>query len=323
MLVCTCTVSVTIHLILSYLASKLLAQSDNMLAMPMVYSVSGVVFGGLVLNTKVTALALLSFFIFHIMLHRLQQENRKHSSRWLIIILECLAFVTGMIAAHWPWINWYHDQTGRWLPSAWPSTVMLERFPFVRMAVMRPWWHYLLALLQVAPMHLVGLVFGCLTVPLSFYQLTLSAQTTKAEDGQRKQQYVPVLLLLVAAMGFLGGLTLLGALGAGFQIRFLLPMVPFCSILTAIALDMMSKSDDVIVQVAEMVVWITIVYGALMSFYYGILYPTAFADIEHSLATIIGGILRSPYNTAEQSKDVSIQVLGALKHFGLYQPRRN
>lgn len=97
--------------------------------------------------------------------------------------------------------------------------------------------------------------------------------------------------MLVAAVGFVGGLTVLGTLGAGFQMRFLLPMVPFTCILTAAALDKMRKSENTVVQMAEMIMWTAIVYGAIMSFYYGILYSTAFADIEYSLAAITGGLL--------------------------------
>ena len=51
-------------------------------------------------------------------------------------------------------------------------------------------------------------------------------------------------------------------------------------------------------------------------FYYGILYPTMFADFDYNIYDIIQKILENPYHIPP-TKDDFLQISMFMKHFGL------
>lgn len=120
---------------------------------------------------------------------------------------------------------------------------MLETAPFVAKAVGRPWWFYLHTLLWLSPLHLVGLLFVAVLVA---HLCGFLCPTAQSACGQRSchscdsRQLLTVRLLVFSLwpIGFLGGLTLMGSRGSGFQSRFLLPLLPATCILVAAAVTM-------------------------------------------------------------------------------------
>jgi len=161
-----------------------------------------VFFGGIALNCKISALALLPFLLTWSLLQRLVvQLSQIGANLWAVatwevplpaalawlgkakvgsgdkggvlrvrlnvvvedVLAHWLAFAPGTALAHGPWVLLYWLYTARCLPNAWPSPTMLARSPFLQAAAARPWHSYLAVLARVSPVHLVGLAFGAAT----------------------------------------------------------------------------------------------------------------------------------------------------------------
>ena len=118
-------------------------------------------------------------------------------------------------------------------------------------------------------------------------------------------------VLSVWPLSFLLGLTVLGAAGAGFQSRFLIPALPATAVLTAFVAGASAESS-----VSGGIVLLLVVVGAFHTFYYCILYPTLFADFELSIADIIALILSSPLQPIESRTALS-EVANFMTHHGL------
>jgi len=116
-------------------------------------------------------------------------------------------------------------------------------------------------------------------------------------------------------LSFLFGLTCLGIAGGGYQTRFLLPIFPATSILSGYCVMTSICEGNVFSLVVQVLL---IVYGAMHTLYYGILYPPLFADIDYSLVDIINGILANAY-VPPNSKDSFLFVIEHMKHYGLYR----
>eukprot|EP01034_Spumella_vulgaris_P027783 gene27783-34553_t len=92
--------------------------------------------------------------------------------------------------------------TGRYTPNAWPSSTMLKNSPFVLKAVNQPFHFYLTVLCR--------------------------ANSTTNNDNFTAMSKIVVYSLWPAS--YLLCLTLLGVRGAGYQSRFLLPLLPATAI---------------------------------------------------------------------------------------------
>lgn len=143
------------------------------------------------------------------------------------------------LATHLPWVLWcvprsnasaheadddrvprlgcpglarYHEQTGRWLPSALPSASMLSSSPLVAAAVTRPWHFYPTAILSLHPSFLLGFL---------------------ALPNERR------LCGIAACCGTLLAclLVVAGPLQGGAQLRFALPISPLLAVLTGAAIQ--------------------------------------------------------------------------------------
>jgi hypothetical protein len=260
------------------------ANGDGFLGPLAATALSGAVYGGLCLNTKLTNLALLPFLLAWSVVEycatqsdsgqdlglsadsgpargtrsktsrvsrasasRVDCSPAPHRSRsftglspssspspspfaakpkWFYALMIMTSFLAGTALTALPWLAHYRQQRGRWLPSAWPSKALLERFPFVLAATRRPaLTFYLQSLAALSPLVLAGLL---LAVLLQLH-LLLCLLRYRAPG---------LLALRVAALalwplGFWAGHVVLGLLGAGCQMRFLLPCVPPCAVLVA------------------------------------------------------------------------------------------
>ena len=111
-------------------------------------------------------------------------------------------------------------------------------------------------------------------------------------------------------LGVLGGHTFIGVIGGGYQSRFLLPMIPPCCILTALAWN--SKREELIIPFV-----LCICYGVMGSLFYGVMFSPLFADFENSIFGIIFNvILRSPVHPLS-SQFTATEVASFMKHYGV------
>jgi hypothetical protein len=344
------------------------AKSTSMLLLYLRTILSGYLYGLFALNTKITALALIPGMICWIV------YQHQHHLTISSLLLEIMTWFIAIFSGYFPWLYWYHQQTGRWLPSAWPSKNMIERFAFVRTAVNRPWYFYVVTLNQLSPFHLIGFGLGIITIgylfirwfytlwrrliscqkehdyahkktdeividnPVGSHPLVSSHETIKRNNNQYFIDLCyRIAINAIPSLGYFGGLNLIGILGGGYQMRFLLPALPMTVILAAIAIEfMMTSQHSMLIYMLQkqhcfswlqtigwfmnmimINVWFYLLMFsmAILGFYYGGQYASFYADIDTSLIEIVGSILQSPYR-AFTSRDVMTTALEAMKHCG-------
>lgn len=202
--------------------------------------------------------------------------------------------------------------TGRLLPNAWPSKKMIEQSLYLQKAMDRSVAAYFIDLFKFSPLQLLGMLFGVITI-VAFVLYTLSELRMGTISNQKKKVSLysksGIKLLALASfslwpLGFVGGLTLIGGLGGGFQIRFIVPIIPATSILASIAIE----SSDTMLQP---VIALLLSYGGMHCLYYAVLYSPLSADMHMTIFDIIRVILESPYEAPPVS-DIKF-----MKHFGM------
>jgi hypothetical protein len=104
-------------------------------------------------------------------------------------------------------------------------------------------------------------------------------------------------------LGFVAGLTLIGGLGGGFQIRFIVPILPATSVLASFAVT--SATD-----LAKPLAAVLLAYSGMHCLFYAVLYSPLFADMHATVFDIIRTILETPY-------EPPVSDIGFMKHFGL------
>ena len=107
------------------------------------------------------------------------------------------------------------------------------------------------------------------------------------------------------------GMTVLGSVGAGFQTRFLLPILPATAILAGVPMALSSQNS-----ISLLLGLFFLCYMCLHTLYYGVLFSPLFADLDHSLLDILKIILSHPYYKPPD-KDSFIGILNFVRHFGL------
>ena len=118
-------------------------------------------------------------------------------------------------------------------------------------------------------------------------------------------------ILSLWPLGFLGGLTIIGILGAGFQVRFILPAIP-----PLIFIFAMSFRNQEINSLEYGVYMVFLGYCAMNCLFMGIMYAPLFADLDVSVAEVVEGVLGNMY-AAPASREAFQAVLGFMAHFGL------
>ena len=197
---------------------------------------------------------------------------------------------------------------------------MISNSTFLQGAINKSAGAYFRLLLNTSPIHLVGLMYAL--------GLLLYSKTVLGPNENRLKNSVNIIAIISWPLCFLVGLSTLGFLGAGFQSRFLLPMLPLTSILSALPVfycdnfysptrDRESLSFTKIHRNSNgIIVIVLILFGALHTLYYGVLFPTLFADLDYSIFEVIQVILNSPVQSIS-SKNVLDETFRFMKHYGL------
>lgn len=216
---------------------------------------SGLAFGLLVLNCKVTGLALLPFLVLTMAYSVwIAHANTSTQGGTNISALPVLArlrlllrlsagpvsmFLLGALCSHGPWLWCYYRATGRLLPNAWPSPALIARHPFLQRAIAHPPHYYLATLLRFSPVMLVGLLAAAVRPLVVWY----AHKKTRVGSRSEVRKAWWCVCLAVWPASFLAGLTLLGVCGAGYQARFLLPLVPATAVLSALHLTTVTSAS--------------------------------------------------------------------------------
>lgn len=185
---------------------------------------------------------------------------------------------------------------------------MLRHSKFVAAAVAKPYHYYFSTLSVFSPIHIVGLAVGVILSGRIALKLFFVCDQTWAKFYSRQDDIIAVLLLW--PLGFLVGLTILGVLGAGFQTRFLAPILPATSILGSYCA--INGQHTMFIGLFSLL----LAYSAIHFFVYGILLAPLLADLDYSVWNIIYTIIISPYHSPETT-DKFVDVLKFLKHYGI------
>lgn len=206
---------------------------------------SGAMTGVLVLNCKVTGVALIPFLGLSV-LYSLQLGivgtggDKNKLSVVDRVLMPGLLYSVGVVLTHGPWVLCYYTITGRLLPNAWPSPTLIARNVFLQRAVSHSPSYYISILLRFSPIMIVGMLAAVVRPAVVWYKHKKAGVGTRSE--LRKAWWL--VLLSTWPLGFLLMLTTLGVLGAGYQARFILPIIPATSILSALHLTRLTAPSD-------------------------------------------------------------------------------
>lgn len=122
-------------------------------------------------------------------------------------------------------------------------------------------------------------------------------------------------------LAFLLALTVLGAAGAGFQARFLLPALPGWAILASVFVTLIEDSGQVAERSSLVTLWTSIfsmlfIWAAIHAFYYGVLAAPLYADVEKHLLQILRDMLSSSLPVVESRESAHV-LRQYMQHFGL------
>ena len=277
---------------------------------------SGILYGVLALNTKLTNLALVPFLLAYSCIHYLKKTlplNRQSILRvsyHLFILFIC--FFVGMVAGYGPWLLLYYSRTGRWMPNAWPSQKMIENSVYLQEALNRPFYHYMTVISKISPTH----TFGCCLLLMNLFgsvwkmvhKMTNDKSCNLLSTDSEVLHNLEYWILFLWPFGFLLGYTLVGMRGGGYQTRFILPILPATSIITAIGVEKFREASPI--------VYTLIAIGCMHLMFYGIMFYPMFADFEFNVFDVITTILSSPQH-ALNSHESYQQAFKFMRHFGL------
>ena len=203
--------------------------------------------------------------------------------------------------------------TGRFIPNAWPSSKMIENSAYLQGAMQKHWFSYLTGLFAISPVHVLGLLYVAVLLPRAVLNLRafLKARRERVTTALSLQCGNDLAAIVFSAwpLAFVAGLTLIGVLGGGFQMRFMLPILPATSILAAIVIVNAGPNVTPLVCVLCCI-------SMLHLFYYSVLYPPLFADIDISVFEILAHLLSSVLDD-QQSKEVTYKMFQTMRHYGL------
>lgn len=188
---------------------------------------------GLAALAKLTALILVPVFLFAVL--RTDSTWRERGASMLSIFLP-----VGLLVV--PWMVVFYAQSGVFIPS-WvkPDEKLMEIFPFLRVAVARPWYYYLGTLPLIMPLALVPV-------------WVLARE--RALWGNR-----PIQIAVAWFSIILLAQTLLGAEGYGFQMRHIAPAVSAVYVLVLLAL--LERERPALLMVCGFAILVGAVTGAM------------------------------------------------------------
>lgn len=327
-LVMTVTVATAVHMLL---INRSMSSSSIVV---MLYSfTSGITYCLLVLYTKVTGLAILPCLLVYTCL-QYRSSNRTSNT----IIAAVIAMILGVIVAYAPWCYLYYYYAGRLLPNSWPSQSMKAGNAFIMKMVNKPCYTYVKVIATIAPIYLIGLVHSIYAyvqlVRTLFTTIPSSSTVARSDDSvddsiddsindksmiSAYATSIDVLFLSLPAWGLLSGLSLLGALGAGYQTRFLLPCLPALCIASSLSLHhcFISSSSHGSINIVMMTfAIICICIGCFHALYYGVMFTPLYADIDAGILHVVYSILTSACYRIESS-EVSNAINSYISHYGI------
>lgn len=124
------------------------------------------------------------------------------------------------------------------------------------------------------------------------------------------QASLRILALSIWPLSFIFGHSIIGYLGGGYQLRFILPALPATSISSCLGLQTYSPS------LCNAIFAFLLAYSAIHTLFYGILFAPYFADLKYSILDMISIILASPYDPTSMKQDFTT-LFEFLHHFGL------
>jgi hypothetical protein len=187
---------------------------------------------GLAALAKLTALMLIPVFLV---------AGIRGDSTWKERSVSVLAVVAPIAVVVAPWMAVFHLQYGVFVPS-WvkPDARLMELYPFVRMAVERPWYYYA-KLILIMPLALVAL-----------WSVVRERAAWRNQDIRVAIGWFSVIV---------AGLTLMGADGYGFQMRHIAPAV---TAVYVIVLSLLLERDrPVLLMVCGFAILLGAVTGAM------------------------------------------------------------
>lgn len=187
---------------------------------------------------------------------------------------------------------------------------MIENSSFLQEAIRKHALTYVTGLFAVSPMHSVGLLYILLLVFSAAWKLSGFSRTS--EGGRRfsaSSQQLSLVILSLWPLAFLGGLTLIGVMGGGYQIRFILPILPATAVLAGVACVSAGPNVSPLVSVICAV-------SAIHMFYYAVLYPPLFADMGNSVFELVAYILHFVIDD-HSSGEAMYKTFQVMKHYGL------
>lgn len=181
-------------------------------------------------------------------------------------------------------------------------------------AVQRPWSHYFVLLARIHPAHFIGVVFIAVTLlsrqTFSAWKAVLFGSLSEL-PRQSNAHLLNITTFSLYPLSLLVGLSILGAVGGGFQARFLLPAVPGLSVMASIAFESMAAKRR---GVAEALFACCCILATAHCIVY-ILASPLHADVDADVFQIVASILDSTFPGYQKLERGAIESL--YRHFGL------
>ena len=162
--------------------------------------------------------------------------------------------VPALVLMGW-WELTLKSYNGVWSPSAFPDPQVLAALPFVREALDRPWYFYLVNLVVISPVYLLAL----------------------GVTRRRRMNELPVVVWFVA---FWIGATTFGLRGGGYQTRYFAPAYP--------ALALLAAEPIARFRVGGLAAVVALVgYGMMNALVYAVIDTPRLADFQFSVGTLL------------------------------------
>ncbi len=208
------------------------------------YALAGAIFG-LTYLTKVAAILILP----SLAVLAFQRDDRRRGAAKVAAFAIPAALMVG-----W-WQLTLKAYNGVWSPSAFPDAGVVAAVPFTALVVDRPWYFYVINLVEITPVYLLALGAAL----------------------RRRAHELPVVLWVVA---FWIGATMFGLRGGGYQTRYLAPAYPALALLAAATIARFRVPGlGLVVALAG--------YGMMNALMYAVLDTPGLADFQFSAASIL------------------------------------
>lgn len=190
---------------------------------------------------------------------------------------------------------------------------MISSSAYMSRSFAQPLAYYIEQLLVYSPLHLIGL--GTLLIPATTTVIPFMHRIyhcyrenrTLALSCQVSWNKL-LLLVLTYPIVYIGSMTLLGNISSGFQLRFLLPVLPIMAVISSFIIVRHNLSLPSIALI--------LVYNSFYMIYYGVLYAPLFADFEGHIVDILRVMIDNPFQSTLGRNKIA-EILDFMRHFGV------